>query len=269
MHQASIRAHLWVLPCKTRSGCSVDSTTLRDDFLTRASIGEASLQQHHTLDISVSSGGEVKINVTYKDRVPDLLSRFPEAVRRRAVRWLHWPSSYERKVWRACKGMPRWARETVRQHLLHERATLIDAHLKRLAEKRRVREARRQVSMTTRQRVQEWGPVIATPEAPVAFAPGRPVPERTRQRLASARKTMEPAGREAGPKVITASLTLNGSEQKTRMRRVGGARHGTGSALGAPLRGRLTLTQQLARDHGIAPAWPRESRNVHDHGRGR
>lgn len=200
------------------------------------------------MDISVGSGGEIKINVTYKDRVPDLLSRFPQAVQRRARRFLHWPSAYERKVWRASKGMPRWARETVRQHLLHERAEWISQRLQKLAEKRQRRDA---VIAATR-RVVEAIPTLVEAaktrimpvprQAPASVVPGHVDPVPTPAPVVSARSQAPP---------------------------VGGARHASGSALGAPVRGRLTLTERLAQEHGVEPAWPRAARNVQDHGRGR
>ncbi|MEQ1716953.1 MAG: hypothetical protein ABL907_13355 [Hyphomicrobium sp.] len=96
--------------------------------------------QHHQMDISVTAGGEVSVKLHYRDAVPDLTSRFSEAVQKRAQRLFWWRSGYERKLWKAAREMPPWARETVRQHILHERASRIEAKLKRLEAKRLQRE---------------------------------------------------------------------------------------------------------------------------------
>lgn len=222
----------------------------------------------------MSSGGEIKINVIYKDRVPDLLSRFPEAIRKRAARWFWWPNAYERKVLRACKDMPRWARLTVRQHLLHERAVRIQDRLDRLQHKRELREARRKAKIEARQAVREMAPPTVTPVAqPTRSERDRatnssPVVDRggPASPVANAREVVVPVEREGPPQRAGLATGSDVSEHKAYPTLVGGARHAAGSALGAPVRGRLTLTERLAQTHGIAPVEPR---GVLDRGRGR
>lgn len=218
--------------------------------------------QPHQLTLTTSTGGKIEIHVVHKDRVPDLLSRFSQAVQRRAARWLRWPSSYERRVWRACKGMPWWARATVRQHLLHDRATRIQARLDRIAEKQRLRQERveaRAARVMARQQVQEWGPTITTAE----HAPAMEL-DRGRARTAE-RPTRSDRGDGSDPAVVRAVVPA----PRPRTPRIGGARQATGSALGSVVPGRLTLTQRLAQEHGMEPHWPASSKNVLDHSRGR
>jgi len=75
----------------------------------------------------VSGKGELDVKVHFRGQVPDLLSRFSDEVRARAQRFVWWKSRYERRLLRAIRLMPEWAKETVRQHILHERAVRIEA----------------------------------------------------------------------------------------------------------------------------------------------
>lgn len=104
------------------------------------------MQQPHQLDITVQNGGDIKLNIQYRDHVPDLMSRFSDEVRKRARYWFLWPTPYERKLWKAIEHAPRWARETVRQHILHERALRIDQRLKERAAKAAAKEKTVQVT---------------------------------------------------------------------------------------------------------------------------
>lgn len=133
---------------------------------------EATLQQHHKLDISVQAGGGITVNVHYRDQVPDLFSRFSDEVRKRARYWFLWPTPYERQVWKATKTMPRWARETVRQHILHERAVRIDELLKERAE--RQAEKQKAVQLTASRQNATEVPQVVEPRASEIVAPERP-----------------------------------------------------------------------------------------------
>ena len=109
------------------------------------------MAQHHQMDITVTGKGELDIKMHYRDQVPDLMSRFSDEVQRRARRLFWIRSPYERKLWKAARLMPPWARETIRQHILHERAVLIDARLRRLQEQQRQRQLQREAQVTVRQ----------------------------------------------------------------------------------------------------------------------
>ncbi len=235
----------------------------------RVGIGQATgttVQQHHAMDITVMSGGEIKVQVHYKDKVPDLLSRFPLAVQQRARRWLYWPSRYERKVWKATKGMPRWARETVRQHLLHERAEEIHSRLQRTAARKEARERSKQAKMTATRSIAkpELKPELPRelpreqpPPSPPKRGPydlGPPLPPHEPEPLMAVDVPPQLAVVQEIPRSPAVTLSP-----------VGGNRQAAGSALGAPVRGALTLTERLAQQHGIAPAQPRPL----DRGRGR
>lgn len=120
----------------------VDQATLRP-FLLR----DDEMQQHHQMDVTVSGSGELSVKVHYRDHVPDLLARFSDEVRQRAARFVWWRTRYERQLLKACREMPDWAKATVRQHLLHERAVRIEARMQRQAEQRRLKDQRRVVRM--------------------------------------------------------------------------------------------------------------------------
>jgi hypothetical protein len=222
------------------------------------------------MTIRVSGGGKIDVHVTCKDRVPDLLQGFSDNVRRRARRWLHWPRSYERKVWRETKGMPRWARETVRQHLLHQRADRINARLQKLAERRHKRAQMTAVVVSATRTVVEAVPrVVATARTLAdatfrAAAAVRPAPEAARQTTTSKPVPEVRAAVETTPEVGKAP-----DVQVAPPPKVGGLRHAAGTAWSGPTRGSLSITQRLALEHGIEPVRPSESRNILHHGRGR
>lgn len=184
------------------------------------------------MDITVAAGGEISVKVHYKDRIPDLLSRFPKAVQQRAKRLFWWPSPYERKLWKAAQRMPRWARETVRQHILHERAALIQAKLQRFEEKQKERALRQQAQMTAHQTVVVPEPV----PVPVVV---KPVQQPSVQVAPASIPAPIPA---APPRIAVPSI--------------GGARHLAGSAWSHPTQGALTLTEQFALEHGTPSAQP-------------
>lgn len=210
------------------------------------------MQQHHTMTVTVSAGGEIKVDVVYKDRVPDLLSGFTADVQRLAKRFLWWPNAYERKLWRAARGMPFWARATIRQHILRERAERIQARLDARAEARRQRDLQRQAKLLAVRKVAEPRPILAaasTPQpVPVIDAPRPGFPVALPEPVALTRAD-EPV-----PATIPPSLLL------------GGGRHGAGSAWRVPVGCQRTLTQQLAEDHHVPQAVPWQ---VVTRGRGR
>jgi hypothetical protein len=184
------------------------------------------------MDITVAAGGEISVKVHYKERIPDLLSRFPKAVQQRAKRLFWWPSPYERKLWKATQDMPRWARETVRQHILHERAALIQAKLQRLEEKQKERALQQQAKITAHQAV-----VVSEPEqAPVVV------------------KSAEQPAVKVAPASIPAPVAA--PPLHPAMHAIGGARHLAGTAWSHPTKGALTLTEQFALEHGTPPAQP-------------
>jgi hypothetical protein len=117
------------------------------------------MHQHHQLDISVTGNGELQIKVHYRGQVPNLLARFSDEVRARAMRFVWWKTRYERRLLRASRHMPDWARATIRQHILHERAVRIEAKLKVEAEKRRLKEQQRSAKIVATQRVTAPEPV--------------------------------------------------------------------------------------------------------------
>lgn len=125
------------------------------------------MQQHHQLDISVSDKGGLDVKAHYRGHVPDLLSRFSDEVRARALRFVWWKTRYERRLLRASRDMPDWAKATIRQHILHERAVRIAAKLARAAEVRRLKEERRSATIVARHMV----------EQPVPRSEQRPQPD--------------------------------------------------------------------------------------------
>lgn len=238
--------------------------------------------QPHALNITVDGNGKVDVQVNYKDRVPDLMSSFSPEVRRRAALGLLFASRYEWKVLLACDGMPRWAVDTVRQHLMFERAVRIDARLKRRAERKRlraeqqaVRERARQERRALRQARkhpprpnQKWGPAIGvaepSPAQTMASTASRSIHAEARARhpdvhapKASVQPEVAVRARMDSPALASPTAALS---------RIGGPRQHGGSALGAPVPQRPSLTARLAELHGIEPAQPAPS---HRRGRGR
>ncbi len=199
------------------------------------------MQQHHTMTVTVSAGGEIKVDVVYRDRVPDLLSGFTAEVQGQARRFLWWPNAYERKLWRAARGMPFWARATIRQHILHERAERIQARMNAREEVRREREQRRQARLSAKREVAEPHPVIE----PIPKA--RPIPALAVQRDPS--PTIQP---------VPVELTIPNQVTPARLpsRLVGGDRHASGSAWQSPVGCQRTLTERLAQDHQTPVAAP-------------
>ena len=184
---------------------------------------------HHTLDISVRPGGEIKVEVHYKGRVPNLLERFSRDVQLKARNWLQLPSAYERKLWRAARGMPFWARETIRQHILQERAERISARMQRVAENREEKIRRRAAR------------VVAVRKVTAALGSRLPT-------------------RAAVPEVkpIVVQVPVAAPTLTSRL---------SGSALGpVPPQG-LSLTEQLGQIHGVPLAVP--PKVVRHHGRDR
>lgn len=86
--------------------------------------------QDHELTISVSSKNGVNVTVQCRDQVPDLMSRFSDAVQRCARISFLVKTGYERSVLKATRNLPWYARMTVRQHLLRDRALRFEALLK-------------------------------------------------------------------------------------------------------------------------------------------
>ena len=86
--------------------------------------------QDHELTISVSSKNGVNVTVQCRDQVPDLMSRFSDAVQRCARMSFLVKTRYERSVLKATRDLPWYARMTVRQHLLRDRALRFEALLK-------------------------------------------------------------------------------------------------------------------------------------------
>lgn len=212
-----------------------------------ANIREATLQQHHQMDISVSAGGAIKVEVHYKDRVPNLLERFPAAVQRRARSLFWWPTRYERQLLKATKDLPPWAKKTVWQHILHERAQVVEARMQRVAERKKQKELQRQVAMTA---VHKRVAIEPPPEQ-------APVPERASETVdrpapVAARTKEEPAQmpHQHEPIVLAAETTKPASP----VPQIGALRQASGSAWGHPIPGKLSLTEQLAQQHGVAPA---------------
>lgn len=174
------------------------------------------MQQHHSMDVTVTGDGEIAVKVQYRSRTPDLIGKFSAEVQRLAMRPFRWPNPYERKLHRAARHMPPWARETVRQHILHERATRIEAQLQRIARKRA---------------------------------------ERERYRVARLQATRTVAEEEKRP-------------EPAERRGIGEARHRSGTALLEADRGRLSLTEMIAQERGVAPAIA-PALYHHDRARGR
>lgn len=87
-------------------------------------------------------------------------------MQRLAKRFLWWPNAYERKLWRAARGMPFWARATIRQHILRERAERIQARLDARAEARRQRELQRLAKLLAVRKVAEPRPILAATSTP-------------------------------------------------------------------------------------------------------
>lgn len=205
------------------------------------------MQQHHQMDISVSAGGAIKVEVHYKDRVPDLLGRFPAAVQRRARSLFWWPSRYERQLLKATKDLPPWAKKTVWQHIFHERAQLVEARQQRVAERKKQKELQRQVAMTA---VHRGVAVEGTPERV-------PAPERVsgtvdRPVSVADRTTSEPDWMAHPPEPIL--LVADPTQPAQPLPQIGALRQGASSAWGHPTPGQLTLTEELAQQHGVAPA---------------
>lgn len=103
------------------------------------------MQQHHQMDVTVSGNGELSVKVHYRDHVPNLLARFSDEVRKRASRFVWWKTRYERKLLKKNRDLPDWAKATIRQHLLHERAVRIESRMQRQADLRRLKDQRRVV----------------------------------------------------------------------------------------------------------------------------
>lgn len=205
------------------------------------------MQQHHQMDISVSAGGAIKVEVHYKDRVPNLLERFPAAVQRRARSLFWWPSRYERQLLKATKDLPPWAKKTVWQHIFHERAQVVEARLQRAAEKKKQRDLQRQVAMTAVQK----GVAVEPPRAQI------PEAERVsgvvdRAAPVTARTTEKPGEVPLQPEPI--ALVAEPTQPARPLPQVGALRQASSSAWGHPTPGKLTLTEQLAQQHGVARA---------------
>lgn len=209
------------------------------------------MQQHHAMNIAVSSGGQMKVEVVFKERVPDLLSRYPRDVQQKARRLSWWPDRYERKLWQAAHGMPQWARETVRQHILSQRAERITQKLHRKDERRREWELRRQAKMTATQEVAEGkgGPMQGR-----RIGANRPDPV-----------TGHEAGRRSfGRKIldrILARRNLAAAPVPAADERPLPGQHSreAGTALSTTGPGRLSLVDRLARDHAPMPVHPRSA----------
>ena len=205
------------------------------------------MQQHHQMDISVSAGGAIKVEVHYKDRVPDLLERFPAEVQRRARSLFWWPSRYERQLLKATKDLPPWAKKTVWQHIFHERAQVVEARLQRVAERKKQKELQRQVAITA---VQKGGAVEPTrdqiPEPERASgAVDRPAPVAAHTQAEMVTVPHQP---------IVVQVMPQPSQPARPLPQVGALRQASSSAWGHPTPGSLTLTEHLAQQHGVAPA---------------
>ncbi len=199
------------------------------------------------MDISVSAGGAIKVEVHYKDRVPNLLERFPAEVQRRARSLFWWPTRYERQLLRATKDLPPWAKKTVWQHIFHERAQLVEARLQRVAERNKQKELQRQVAMTA---VHKGVAVEVIPDQ--GAAPERVSGTVDRPAFVAARTKSEPARTAHQPEPIV--LVAEPTQPARPLPQVGALRQASGSAWGHPTPGKLTLTEQLAQQHGVAPA---------------
>lgn len=195
------------------------------------------MPQYHQMDLTVSGKGEIKIDVHYRGQVPDLLGQFSEEVRARAMRFVWWKSRYERQLLRACRLMPEWAKATVRQHILHERAVRVEAKLKRQAERRARKEARRSASIVARVQSSGRAPDGAR-EAPVAKARLNTVDVRTEHHAQRQVQDVPPV------------------QDPPRPEREMDA---PGQGWGAPVRElpRLSLTEQFAQETSALKAVPR------------
>jgi hypothetical protein len=225
--------------------------------------------QPHTMSVSVSSTGKVEVNVTYGEKVPDLISGYPAEIQKYANRWFLFPTRYERDLWNAAKGMAPWARETVRQHILQQRAEHVQYTRKWFDGWRARRESRKHARVVFRQQVvqrvakalgrSEVAAVreVATKQVELSLSPV--VGQRLASRWPSVRlRTLgDPSAQRIAPHMLMQQPTI------------GVARMAAGSGFSSVGRPELSLTEQLARDHGIEPARPRESRNTVDHSRGR
>mgnify|MGYP001180937468 FL=1 len=249
------------------------------------------MQRDHELNITVRSGGGIDVKVVYRDKVPDLLAGFSEEARRRARRWSWMPTADERRLWRATRGMPRWARETVRQHILRERAERIEAKLRDKAERAAERQAQRQARMeAVREAVAQRSPeqALGEPSRAVEREVVRDLPELRetvpallpsdridlpfelpvieRPQLAApdaeARELVTPE-----PMSLTQALELPkvwadryGSDSLT-------ARLGAGLALSSVGLPELSLTERIAEGHAVPLAVP--PKVIRHHGRER
>lgn len=192
------------------------------------------MQQHHGLTIKVGSDGKVDVHVEYREAVPDLISKFPPEVQRLARRWFWWPTQYERDVWSACLTLAPWARATVHQHILHERALWVTAMMRRRALRQQAAEERRRANAR------------------------RPSASR---KLVLALQRAWRAGRTKGLAERARAVSV--------VRPLGVDRLAAGTALASTSPGALSLTEQLAQQFGTEPAHPREARNIQDHSRRR
>ena len=198
------------------------------------------MSQHHAMDIRVSLDGKLEVKVAYRDRIPDLVSEFPLAVQRRARRMFYRPNAYERQLWTAARTMPAWARETVRQHILHERALDIEARMKRSVDRKREWDARRQTVATTLQKVVQAGHGLA---------------RSARERLVPKTPVAVPTPVQAKVPLTVAAMQRHNALAETALR-------------SAPAR-KPSLTEQLAREHGTPVAWSPPQRLLRDWSRGR
>lgn len=183
----------------------------------------------HELEVTVGAKGLVEAKVQLRDKVPDLMSRFPKAIQRQAGRFLWISTRYERRLWRACKEMPWWAKATIRQHILHQRALRIEHHVERIRQKREEKLARKQAKLIARQardsvRDEPAAPVqVAAPPAALMALP----PPLTREE-APLRSTPVP--------VLADALGKQAS-----------------TALGSVTPRKMTLAELLARDQPVQP----------------
>lgn len=209
------------------------------------------MPRDHELDLTVLSGGEVSVKVHYRDRVPDYLSGFSEAVQRRAKRLFWIKSPFERLLWKATRTMPWWARLTVRQHLLRDRATRIQMGI----EAREAARHRRRVRMEAHQKVVRSvlarSAAIATPLARAVTAMARdriaavagragdqPGPSGAREEPVAMPSIEADRVAEARLVVATPSRPVRRVSRRSQSRRepaVGSLRHGAGTAWSGPM----------------------------------
>lgn len=253
------------------------------------------MQRDHELNITVRSGGGIDVKVVHRDKVPDLLAGFSEEARRLARRWSWMPTVAERRLWYATVGMPRWARETVIQHILRERAERIEAKLRDKAERATKRQAQRQARMeAVREAVAQRSPEqgLGEPSRAVEREVVRDLPElretvpallpsdridlpfelpvigKTQAAApeAEARELVAPE-----PMSLTQALELPQVRPEVWVDRYGGdsltARLGAGLALSSVGRPEMSLTERIAEGHAVPLAVP--PKVIRHHGRER